>query len=345
MRFNLSKSGVGVSCGIKGFRIGTGPKGNYVHMGGKGVYYRATLSKPTLDGRSKSTSTPENRSPNFNEEQLQEIESADTATIVDSSSAELVNEMNHKSKLVRYWPFVFILGILLSYIVAKIGAPVWIVPIVLIVTVILTVITNVNDRLKKTTVMFYQLDSDVEALYQKLHDSFQGLMSCASCWHISAEGDVKDRKRHAGASSLVRRSAIRINKGNPPFVKSNILALSVPVGKQNLYFFPDKILVFEPKAVGAVSYKQLQLLVSETRFIEEGSVPPDATIVDRTWKYVNKKGGPDKRFKDNRELPIVLYEEINFISPSGLKERIQASRAGIGQSISESLNKLSTVCE
>ena len=27
-----------------------------------------------------------------------------------------------------------------------------------------------------------------------------------------------------------------------------------------------------------------------------------------TWKYVNKKGDPDKRFKDNRKIPIVLYE-------------------------------------
>jgi Protein of unknown function (DUF4236) len=32
-RFNLSKSGVGVSAGVPGFRIGTGPRGNYVFAG------------------------------------------------------------------------------------------------------------------------------------------------------------------------------------------------------------------------------------------------------------------------------------------------------------------------
>ena len=32
-RFNLSKSGLGVSAGVPGFRVGTGPRGNYVHMG------------------------------------------------------------------------------------------------------------------------------------------------------------------------------------------------------------------------------------------------------------------------------------------------------------------------
>ena len=49
LRFNLSKSGLGISAGIKGLRFGTGPRGNYIHMGRGGFYYRQTLpssSKP-----------------------------------------------------------------------------------------------------------------------------------------------------------------------------------------------------------------------------------------------------------------------------------------------------------
>jgi hypothetical protein len=46
-RFNLSTSGIGVSAGVPGFRVGTGPRGNYVHMGRGGVYYRATLGGQT----------------------------------------------------------------------------------------------------------------------------------------------------------------------------------------------------------------------------------------------------------------------------------------------------------
>ena len=40
-RFNLSKSGVGVSVGVPGFRVGTGPRGNYVSVGGSRIRYRA----------------------------------------------------------------------------------------------------------------------------------------------------------------------------------------------------------------------------------------------------------------------------------------------------------------
>jgi hypothetical protein len=43
-RFNLSKSGIGVSTGIKGLRVGMGPRGNYIHMGRNGLYYRKTIS-------------------------------------------------------------------------------------------------------------------------------------------------------------------------------------------------------------------------------------------------------------------------------------------------------------
>jgi len=45
LRFNLSKSGVGVSAGVKGLRIGTraGRKGTYISAGRKGVYYRGKL--------------------------------------------------------------------------------------------------------------------------------------------------------------------------------------------------------------------------------------------------------------------------------------------------------------
>src|SRR6185295_19335057 len=49
LRFNLSKSGIGVSAGIRGFRVGTGPSGNYVHMGMGGLYYRQTLPSSKSD--------------------------------------------------------------------------------------------------------------------------------------------------------------------------------------------------------------------------------------------------------------------------------------------------------
>ena len=45
VRFNLSKSGIGTSVGVKGLRIGASPSGRaYVHAGRGGLYHRASLS-------------------------------------------------------------------------------------------------------------------------------------------------------------------------------------------------------------------------------------------------------------------------------------------------------------
>jgi hypothetical protein len=43
LRLNFSKRGVGFSTGVKGFRIGTGPRGPYVAGGRGGVYFRQSL--------------------------------------------------------------------------------------------------------------------------------------------------------------------------------------------------------------------------------------------------------------------------------------------------------------
>lgn len=44
LRLNFSKSGLGLSAGVTGARIGIGPKGAYVHGGRHGLYYRKYLS-------------------------------------------------------------------------------------------------------------------------------------------------------------------------------------------------------------------------------------------------------------------------------------------------------------
>lgn len=42
-RLNFSKSGIGLSTGVKGARLSFGPKGTYVNLGSNGVYYRKKI--------------------------------------------------------------------------------------------------------------------------------------------------------------------------------------------------------------------------------------------------------------------------------------------------------------
>jgi len=55
VRLNLSKSGLGLSFGITGARIGVNSRGTYVHGGRHGLYYRKNLPKQTSPNENYST--------------------------------------------------------------------------------------------------------------------------------------------------------------------------------------------------------------------------------------------------------------------------------------------------
>jgi len=84
-------------------------------------------------------------------------------------------------------------------------------------------------------------------------------------------------------------------------------------------------LVFEGSQVGAISYDCLSVTLGQTRFVEDDDVPSDAQVVDRTWRYVNKNGTPDRRFANNRHLPVVLYSQLDIFSQSGLNIALESS--------------------
>ena len=55
---------------------------------------------------------------------------------------------------------------------------------------------------------------------------------------------------------------------------------------------------------------------------------------------MNKKGGADRRFDRNYQIPVCLYEDAHFTSDAGLNEVIQFSRTGVVQPFSDALNNL-----
>lgn len=339
LRFNLSTSGIGVSAGVKGLRFGIGPRGNYVHMGLGGLFYRATIpfSSPSRKSPIEPSSLASPRIPAGTHAPLEEIESADISEIVSSSSRELLDELNKKRAKARLWPFVAIASILLLAAGAWIQWPGWLLALLLGAGAAGSYVAHSRDVLEKTVVLFYDFDPDMEAAYSQLHTAAGQLAGCSTAWHIEAQGKVIDRKYHAGASKLLRRKNTSIRKAEPPYVKTNVETFSVGVGRQTLFFFPDRVLVYVKNGVGAVGYQELRIDVAATQFIEESFVPRDAKVVGRTWKYVNKSGGVDKRFKDNKELPVCLYEEITLTSQSGLNEILQLSRCGFGSGFVEAI--------
>jgi hypothetical protein len=59
---------------------------------------------------------------------------------------------------------------------------------------------------------------------------------------------------------------------------------------------------------------------------EDEGVPSDSQVVGYTWRFVNKKGGPDRRFNNNRQIPEVLYQDMNIQGPGNLRKVLQISQ-------------------
>lgn len=70
---------------------------------------------------------------------------------------------------------------------------------------------------------------------------------------------------------------------------------------------------------------ELKLEQKEVKFIETGSVPGDTKVIGNTWAKVNMNGSPDRRFKDNYQIPIVRYGDISLSSATGLNEEYEFS--------------------
>jgi hypothetical protein len=225
-RFNLSKSGLGVSVGIKGLRLGAGPRGNYVHMGREGLYFRKSLHSPgaSLPARRRLVE-PETSRESLDHENLSasvgpmhEIESGPVEQMVDASSAELLRELNEKKRKTRILPPTIAASLVgaLILLFSK-TVPNWVVVAFVFFAAVLCWLARVKDDLRKTTVVLYDLEPDVEAAYAMLHEAFQRLRSCSKIWHIEARGAVKDSKYHAGATGIVQRKGIRPTVGGAAF--------------------------------------------------------------------------------------------------------------------------------
>ena len=86
IRFNISKSGIGVSTGVKGARIATGPSGTYIHLGRNGVYYRQKIDR-SVSGNESSTPRTPNASNNSG---FVNAESVNVDNLVESTNKDTI---------------------------------------------------------------------------------------------------------------------------------------------------------------------------------------------------------------------------------------------------------------
>ena len=343
LRLNLSRSGLGASFGVTGARIGVGPRGSYVHLGRGGLYYRQSLgtfphSHPPA---APAPAVHQRINPGSSEQGLREIASASAAGMVDSSASELLKELNRVQQRWDIVPVVTIIGALVTAWAAFSYQGWWWWASSLLIFTLASIYARHADVMKGTAILHYALEGEAEKRFSSLLGAFGQVNRCQGIWRVNAQGHTSDWKRNAGADTLLKRSPFRPSLACPAKVQCNIQVPAFKTDGSTLYFFPIGCW-FTTGGVGAVPYNQLQAKASQIQFREDGQLPRDAAQVGTTWRFVNKNGGPDRRFNNNRQLPIMLYGQLFLTSTSGVQELFEMSVPAAAQAIALAVSDLAT---
>lgn len=304
-RINLSKSGIGYSWGTKGYRITKTAKNTI----------RETYSIPG-SGISYVKESPAKENSESNYYDAQQISNEN----IEAMSAQGFEEiLSAAKKAITANKTISILWII-SFFAGVIFPPLFL--IFALVSIIKLIIQT-----KGTVFLEYSIDEYQTDLIAKRSETILKVMQSDKVWRITRSSQVKDTKYSGGASTTVNRVLCKKIKKLPFPFKTNISVPCLKTNNEFLIFLPDKLLVMKNWKIGALNYESISTSLYTTRFRESQVIPKDAKVVGETWQYVNKSGGPDKRFKNNRKIPICLYGEWELTSKEGLHTIIMFSNS------------------
>jgi len=321
-RINLSKSGIGYSWGTKGFRVSKTASGRTrttYSIPGTGISYVSESGGKQNGDRRKNQPLSQNNNPSPARQYQQDVgaqRNIESADIENFQSAEFVNitsAIEHTIKMDK-WGTGLIWCVLLAFLN----------PVLLVVPLI-GVFLKIVAHTKGTVQLVYDFDAEKEDEHNRRIGAWIILAEGDKEWQVITETHNSNTKVHAGASRSLKRHPCEIKKATPYYVKTNVDAIQIKLQKETLLILPDKVFIIRGSKVGAESYERVQIHISSTNFVESGAVPKDAQIVQYTWQYVNKNGTPDRRYANNRQLPVCLYGVVRLTSLSGINVELQIS--------------------
>ena len=322
-RINLSKSGIGYSWGTKGFRVGKTARGTTrttYSIPGTGISYVSESGNRRNTAQRRNHSRPTNTSqqrvtmPAYIQNAERAIQSADISQFKETEEGTISDALERTINL-NFFGCLLLLGTLLI----PFSPFLTLIPLA---GVALMIAAHTAGRVS----LEYSFDAEKEDEHTRRIDAWQLLAEGEKEWQVLTEQFNSNTKVNAGAGRTLKRVPCKIQRGHPYYIKTNVETIQIPLhGKERIIILPDKVFFIRKRKVGMIDYSDFRISVSTTRFVETDPIPKDAQIVGQTWQYVNKNGTPDRRFKNNRQIPVCLYGRVILRSASGLNVEIQIS--------------------
>lgn len=312
-RVNISKSGVGYSWGVKGARITKTAQGNT----------RTTFSIPGT-GISHMNEVRKNVG-NDEIENLEDIDLSEKA--MQSQSTENVNAIDCQpaeykellDRIKRIQNINLLSTILICTFILAVSP-------IFILTGLTGIVLKIYVCVKLPITMEYEFDEEAKNSYNNLCEIWMSLNENNKFWQTISESHLNE-KLSGGASRGVDRISSEAITKTPYFIKTDVKPFGLKLRKQKLFFLPDKLLIISGSTVGALNYSDIHMDLGTTNFVETDPVPEDTHILGYTWLKVNKNGSPDRRFKENRQVPVCEYGAVQIKTENSLQVELMCSNS------------------
>lgn len=169
--------------------------------------------------------------------------------------------------------------------------------------------------------------AQVAEVYEQLRVAFIAMAGSDAVWDNVAQRTTDQRVERTSASSTVERHRVKFEMTN-----CSVIAFDAPVpclrnhNGGHLFFYPGFVFVRDHRgAIAVLDASEVSLAGRQLGFIECEKVPSDAEVIEHTWFKTNKDGSPDRRFRDNYEIPVVRYGCLTVESDRGLSDEWMVS--------------------
>jgi hypothetical protein len=358
VRLNFSRSGISTTIGIRGAGLTIGPRGTYANVGlpGTGLSYRTRLDSPGAGRRPSlpagpgwpDSTPPERRLPgdgpapsNAAWGPEERIGSAPVEFLTSpglEALRSLVHEVSNRRRdleheIAQRLAEISRLGLLESvcrwFLLRLLTFP-----LARSAERARIAAEAKHEELKEELAaarfeLDFGLDDVVIREFGGLTRAFRLVERSAQIWDVTKRAAVVDKVRaRTIASQSVNRESVHLDIAQAPFVEGRWRALRFGnVNGEDLYLYPGFVMVHDRDGSFAlIEIDQLDLESYLVHFHEDEGVPADARVVGHTWLNANKDNTPDRRFRDNRQIPVALYGWIEF-KTGGLHEAYLVSNA------------------
>lgn len=177
-----------------------------------------------------------------------------------------------------------------------------------------------NWLMEDTGPVFYQVSGNTKNEYARLGQIVSGMQMRGGCYFDHAERFIygsESTKGNAGANKLLDRDVMEVGKMISLHFHLNFHPVTFQFATGRVYFLPDQVVIVNVHgSCQFIGYDEITVTHSEGTQMGV-PVPAWSQPVGYSWQFMNRDGGPDRRYNVNPQIPHYKVWEVDLQYPGG----------------------------